>query len=70
MKQGEEMTKDEPTPDTDTICETDHYIAWYADEPDGERTYHLELNNVTVHFFAEEWQEFLKLAALVLKTNK
>ena len=64
------MTDDIPIPDTETIYETDHYIAWYADEPDGERTYHLELNNVTVHFFSEEWQEFLKLAAALVKSKK
>lgn len=57
-------------PETETIFETDHYIAWYADEPDGERTYHLELNNVTVHFFEEEWQELIKLAAGLMKSNK
>jgi hypothetical protein len=45
-----------------TIVETDNYSAWQADEPDGEATYHLELNNVTVHFFKEEWEEFLELA--------
>lgn len=64
------MTDDVPIPDTETIYETDHYIAWYADEPDGERTYHLELNNVTVHFFSEEWQEFLQLAAALVKSKK
>jgi len=31
------------------------------EEPDGETTYHVELNNVTVHFFEEEWTEFLQL---------
>ncbi len=46
---------------TEVIAETDHYLAWRADEPDGESTYHLELNSVTVHFFAEEWDEFLAL---------
>lgn len=56
------MTKTLPTPNIETLFETDHYIAWRADEPDGESTYHLELNNVTLHFFMEEWQEFLKLA--------
>lgn len=64
------MTNEIPMPDTETICETDHYIAWYADEPDGERTYHLELNNVTLHFFAEEWQEFIKLATALVKSSK
>jgi hypothetical protein len=53
-------------PTTKTIAETENYLAWRADEPDGERTYHLELNNVTLHFFKEEWQEFLDLIDLVL----
>ena len=49
--------------DTEVISETENYLAWRADEPDGESTYHLELNNLTVHFFAEEWNEFLELIA-------
>ena len=53
-------------PQTDTIAETENYIAWRAEEPDGEVTYHLELNNVTLHFFMEEWKEFLDLARGVL----
>lgn len=53
-------------PKTTTIAETDNYLAWQAEEPDGETTYHLELNNVTLHFFKEEWQEFLDLVDLVL----
>ncbi|MBI5965624.1 MAG: hypothetical protein HY863_19275 [Chloroflexi bacterium] len=48
-------------PKTDTIAETENFIAWKAEEPDGEVTYHVELNNVTVHFFEEEWAEFLEL---------
>ena len=48
-------------PRTQTIAETDNYLAWKAEEPDGETTYHVELNNVTVHFFEEEWNEFLQL---------
>jgi hypothetical protein len=46
---------------TETIAETDNYQIWRVEEPDGENTYHLELNNVTVHFFIEEWEEFLGL---------
>ncbi len=48
-------------PKTATIAETDNYMAWKAEEPDGEITFHLELNNVTLHFFEEEWKEFLDL---------
>jgi hypothetical protein len=55
------MAKDESMPETDVIAETDNYIAWRAEEPDGEVTYHLELNNVTLHFFREEWEELLDL---------
>jgi hypothetical protein len=55
------MAKDSPEPKTKTIAETDNYLAWSAEEPDGETTYHLELNNITLHFFAEEWKEFLEL---------
>ena len=59
-----------PEPKTETIFETDNFIAWSAEEPDGEVTYHLELNNVTLHFFLEEWQEFLKLARGLVKLGK
>ncbi|MGD2163146.1 MAG: hypothetical protein PVI81_02230 [Anaerolineales bacterium] len=46
---------------TETIAETSNFILWKADEPDGETTYHLELGTVTVHFFQEEWEEFIEL---------
>jgi hypothetical protein len=55
------MSETTPEPKTETMAETDSYTAWKAEEPDGETTYHLELNNVTVHFFKEEWDEFLEL---------
>ena len=57
--------KNEVEPNTEVIAETDNYLAWRADEPDGESTYHLELNNVTLHFFLEEWKEFLELIGMV-----
>lgn len=50
-----------PEPTTETLSETDNYLIWKADEPDGETTYHVELGNVTVHFFKEEWDEFIEL---------
>ena len=52
-----------PEPKTTTLTETKSYAIWKAEEPDGETTYHLELNNVTLHFFEEEWQEFLALTS-------
>jgi len=54
-------------PKTTTLAETDNYIAWQAEEPDGETTYHLQLNSVTVHFFAEEWVEFITLVKELAK---
>ncbi len=57
----------DPELKTEVIAETDSYLAWRADEPDEESTYHLELNNLTVHFFQEEWEEFLQLAAELLE---
>jgi hypothetical protein len=55
--------------ETQVLAETEnmHYQVWKADEPDGETTYHLELNNVTIHFFTEEWEEFLKLVRMLGK---
>jgi hypothetical protein len=47
--------------DTNTLAETSNFMAWVAEEPDGEQTYHLEIGQVTVHFFNEEWEEFLGL---------
>ncbi len=46
---------------TTTLAETENMGVWKADEPDGEVTYHLQLNNVTVHFYQEEWDEFIDL---------
>ena len=48
---------DQTDPKTTTLAETSNYMIWKAEEPDGETTYHLELNNVTLHFFDEEWEE-------------
>ena len=50
-----------PNIETKTLAETDNYSAWKALEPDGEVTYHLQLNNMTIHFFQEEWDEFIEL---------
>jgi hypothetical protein len=51
-----------PEPATETLAETENYLVWKADEPDGETTYHVELGNMTIHFFKEEWEEFMELA--------
>jgi hypothetical protein len=61
-------SKNHSEPETDIMAETENFLAWRADEPDGESTYHLELNNVTLHFFKEEWDEFLELVKLLAET--
>jgi hypothetical protein len=61
------MAAKEPEIKTEVIAETDNYQAWRVQEPDSEMTYHLEINNVTIHFFTEEWEEMLKLMRLLVK---
>lgn len=53
--------------EVETIVETDNYSIWQAAEPDGESTFHMELNNVTIHFFKEEWEEFLELVGRIIR---
>ncbi len=57
-------------PEMVELANTRNFIAWMADEPDGEKTYHLELGQVTVHFFAEEWREFLDLMQKVMRGHE
>jgi hypothetical protein len=49
---------------TITLAETENYIAWISEEPDGEKVYHIELGSVTMHFFREEWEELLSLVQM------
>lgn len=52
---------EDPEIDTITIAETANYMVWKAEEPDGEVTYHIEMGATTLHFFADEWAEFIEL---------
>ena len=58
---------DEPT--IEVLAESENFSLWRAEEPDGEMTYHLELGTVTVHFFREEWEEFLELMGEMEEPN-
>ena len=53
-------------PNIDVLSETESFSIWRAEEPDGETTYHLELGTVTIHYFQEEWKEFLQLVREVV----
>lgn len=52
---------------TEVIAETEHYQVWVSEEPDGEVVYHVELGLVTIHLFAEEFEEFVQLIRRVKK---
>lgn len=51
----------------ETLVETERYTIWRAKEPDGELQYHLDMENVTLHFFQEEWDEFLSVMESLLE---
>jgi hypothetical protein len=57
---------------TEILAETENYSAWVSQEPDEETTYHLEIGsgNVTIHFFQEEWDEFLELVKHLVQQPK
>ncbi len=61
------MSNNHHEPQTESLGETENYMVWKAEEPDGETTSHLEINNVTVHFFQEEWDEFVSELDEVVK---
>ena len=61
------MTDEIPT---EVLAETENFSVWMSQEPDGEVTYHVEVGTVTVHFFDEEWQEFLTLIGSIKKPTK
>lgn len=61
--EGASSMTEENDVQTNILGETENFIIWEALEPDGEKTYHLELGRATCHFFTEEWNEFLQLMA-------
>lgn len=50
-----------------TLSETDHFMIYTLEDTEGELTYNLELGNVTLHFFREEWDEFVRLVRAATK---
>lgn len=65
--------KEQPETKITTIVEAEDCYLYTAEEPDGEMTYHLQINNVTQHFFIEEWQEalsFLKKVVAAFENQK
>jgi len=48
------MSNNHSEPITETIAETDTFLAWKAEEQVGKTTYNLEFNTLMVLFFEEE----------------
>lgn len=46
---------------TETLGESENFVLWVSEEPDGEIVYHIDMGAVTLHFFREEFEELLKL---------
>ncbi len=61
---------DQPEIPVETLAETENFTIWRAQEPDGEIQYHIDMNNVTIHFFEEEWQELLQLLQSLDSSDK
>lgn len=57
------MAQDDPN--TQALSETANFAVYSAEEMDGEVTYHIELDKVTLHFFREEFEELLQLLRAV-----
>ncbi len=48
--------------ETKILAETERYAVWSSYEKEEDTIlYHLELGNVTYHFFPDEWEELVKL---------
>ncbi len=49
-------------PEVKTLSETERFAVWVSQEPDsGDTLYHIEVDNITLHLFEEEWEEFTQL---------
>jgi hypothetical protein len=46
---------------SEILVETENYMVSRTRDPEGEVVYHIEMFNMTVHFFQEEWDEFKAL---------
>ena len=56
--------------DANALAETDNYLVWETQDPDGETIFHLELGSATLHFFREEWDEFVQLVKVAASNSR
>ena len=49
-------------PDVKSLGESENYAIWVSHETEThEMIYHIEFDNVTVHLFEDEWEEFISV---------
>jgi hypothetical protein len=49
-------------PDVKTLGESENYAVWVSHEAEQEDLiYHIELENMTLHLFEDEWEEFVSV---------
>ncbi len=49
-------------PKVKTLGESENYTVWVSDEPELEEViYHIEFDNITLHLFEDEWEEFVSV---------
>jgi len=49
-------------PKIETLAETENYVIWSSEnKEEDEHLFHIELGNITLHFYPEEWEEFVQL---------
>jgi len=61
---------EQPETSIQSIVEMEDNFFYTAQEPDGEVTYHLQFNNLTLHFFTEEWQAAVAFLEKVVDASK
>lgn len=55
-------------PKVQTLGETENYVIWVSHETENEEElFHIELSNVTLHLFREEWEEFTSLVMQAIR---
>ena len=53
------MAQKDISPSLEEVSRTENFTAWKSVEPDEEEMYHIQFGKATVHFFVEEWEEFV-----------
>ncbi len=51
------------------LSETENYMVFSTQDEEGETVYHVEVFNITLHFYQDEWDEFLALLHSIPSNN-